>query len=188
MKKSVSNQDVTGVDDVLPVSLEQPQLSRRMGRESCKMGQAEAGQWIGSSALARGPWSQDRQPRRTAGEERMGCSSEGLGKPQAAENRRHGATRWRANERGGLTDGGRRISWEQGWRKSRPGLNHQSAGSGMYCSASQQINPHCGRGLWLSGKSWSRAVAWQVGTRCSFFVYLAPSQPLNPALHDDLSA
>lgn len=35
-------------------------------------GQAEAGQWIGSSALARGPWSQDRQPRRTAGEERIG--------------------------------------------------------------------------------------------------------------------
>lgn len=33
-----------------------------------QMGQAEANQWMGSSALARGPWSQDRRHGERAGE------------------------------------------------------------------------------------------------------------------------
>ncbi|KAL6833943.1 hypothetical protein J3E69DRAFT_154657 [Trichoderma sp. SZMC 28015] len=86
------------------------------------MGLAEAGQWMGSSALARGPWSQDRPPRRMAGEE-----SNGNATPDLAANlkrlrivvtvRRGGAprTKW-------ANDGDGRSQREQGWRPSRPGL------------------------------------------------------------------
>lgn len=48
------------------------QLVGEWAENKLQMGLAEAGQWMGSSALARGPWSQDRPPRRMAGEERMG--------------------------------------------------------------------------------------------------------------------
>lgn len=43
-----------------------------------QMGQAEANQWMGSSALARGPWSQDSATENGREKEKRECYS-GLG-------------------------------------------------------------------------------------------------------------
>lgn len=167
-EEATGNQDGRRISPCVSPQRKGPAAGRRMGRKKMQMGQAEASQWMGSSALARGPWSQDRRHGERREKKEWECYS-GLGsRPRAAENRRHGATRRRATDEAAYPPGGGRSQYGQGWRLL---LRKPVITSKLIRIAAASL------GL---VESWSRG-------RSALAVTLYPSKPLNPAL-DGLSA